>query len=201
MPDISHLRIGNILEFDTLSPAVIKKMDLGSDDIDISVQGRGNVYYYWSASGIPLAQKVEEMDAGIKVRRKYLDKDGNQINKNDISQGQVVVVEISVDADLNYQNVVVSDMLPAGFEIENPRIATRDGSGLAAEQAFEPDHIDMRDDRFLIFTDLPPNNKFTYKYVVRAVTKGDFVLPPISAECMYDPSIKSVSGQGRVIIK
>ena len=112
-----------------------------------------------------------------------------------------MIVEISFDADLNYENVVISDMLPAGFEIENPRIETRDGSGLAKKNDFVPDHMDIRDDRFLIFTDLPTGNKFTYKYVVRAVTKGDFILPPISAECMYDPSIKSVNGQGRVIIK
>ena len=190
-----------IAGFDNASPAIIKDIDLGSDDIDISVQGRGNAYYYWKASGIPLVQKIEETDKGIKVRRKFLNKDGEQINKNNIAQGQVVIVEISVDADLNYQNVVISDMLPSGFEIENPRIETRDGSGLAKNKGFEPDHIDMRDDRFLIFTDMPPKNKFTYKYVVRAVTKGDFILPAISAECMYDPSIKSVSGQGRVIIK
>ena len=130
-----------------------------------------------------------------------MNSDGEQINKNDIKQGQVVIVEISVEADLNYQNVVISDMLPAGFEIENPRLETRDNSASEKNKGFEPDHIDMRDDRFLIFTNMPPENKFTYQYVVRAVTKGDFILPPISSECMYDPSIKSVSGQGRVVVK
>jgi len=127
--------------------------------------------------------------------------DGKQLNKNDIVQGQVVIVEISAEADLNYQNIVILDMLPAGFEIENPRIKTRVGSSLAKNKDFEPDHIDVRDDRLLIFTDMPSENKFTYRYVVRAVTRGDFILPPISAECMYDPSIKSINGQGRVIVK
>lgn len=189
-----------IAGFDNASPALIKDKDLGGQDIRLSVQGRGNVYYYWNASGVPLEQHVEETDVGLRVRRRFLDRSGNQINKNDIKQGETVVVELSVEADLNYENIVIADMLPAGFEIENPRIETRDGSGLASEKDFMPDHIDIRDDRFLIFTDMPSENKFIYRYVTRAVTQGNFILPPVSAECMYDPSIKSVSGQGRVII-
>jgi hypothetical protein len=189
-----------IAGFDNASPALIREKDLGGQDVRLSVQGKGNVYYYWNASGIPLKQKVEEVDAGLRVRRTFLDRSGNQINKNDIKQGQVVVVELYVEGDWNYENVVIADMLPSGFAIENPRLQTNDGSGLASEKDFMPDHIDIRDDRFLIFTDMPSENKFTYRYVARAVTKGDFILPPVSAECMYDPGIKSVSGQGRVII-
>ena len=150
---------------------------------------------------IPLGQKVKEVDTGIKVRRKFLNSKGEQINKNNIARGDVVIVEISVESKLNYKNIVVCDMLPAGFEIENPRIKAKDSFDLAKDNKFEPGHIDVRDDRLLIFTDMPAENKFVYKYAVRAVTKGDFILPPVSAECMYDPGIKSVSGQGRVVIK
>jgi len=190
-----------IANFTDQKPAVVKDVDLSGKDMAISVQGKGNVYYYWNASGVPLRNKIEESDAGIKVRRRFLTRDGKPLDVNKITQGEVIIVELSVDSDLNYKNVVVADLLPACFEIENPRLKTRVGASLTKGKRFEPDHVDIRDDRFLMFTDMPGSNKFSYQYVVRAVTKGDFTLPPVSAECMYDPSIKSVSGQGRVQVE
>jgi uncharacterized protein YfaS (alpha-2-macroglobulin family) len=63
-----------------------------------------------------------------------------------------------------------------------------------------PDHIERRDDRLLIFTTLPSGTS-TYKYALRAITKGKFAIPPISAECMYDPRTRSVNGAGKLVVK
>ena len=115
-----------------------------------------------------------------------------------MKQGEVIVVDISIDAGLAYKNVLVEDLLPACFEIENPRIATSETVEWIKKDIFEPGHIDIRDDRLLLFTDLPGTSNMHYRYVVRAVTKGKFILPAVSASCMYDPSIVSVSGQGDI---
>ena len=120
---------------------------------------------------------------------------------NKITQGEVIVVDISLDAERAYQNVIIADLLPACFEIENPRISTRETVEWIGKDIFDPDHIDIRDDRLLLFTDLPEKGELHYRYIVRAVTKGEFVLPPISATCMYDPSILSVHGQGKTRVK
>jgi len=53
----------------------------------------------------------------------------------------------------------------------------------------------------LLFTDLPSTDTIHFRYVVRAVTKGKFALPAVSASCMYDPSIASASGQGSIEVK
>ena len=111
------------------------------------------------------------------------------------------MVDISIDAGLAYKNVLVEDLLPACFEIENPRITTTETVEWIKKDMFEPGHIDIRDDRLLLFTDLPGTGNMHYRYVARAVTKGKFVLPAISASCMYDPSIVSVSGQGIVEVE
>ena len=111
------------------------------------------------------------------------------------------MVDILLKAHLAYKNVVVEDLLPACFEIENPRISTSETVEWIKKDAFDPNHIDIRDDRFLMFTDLPSTNEIHYRYIVRAVTKGDFILPAISATCMYDPTIVSVSGQGKIQVK
>ena len=40
-----------------------------------------------------------------------------------------------------------------------------------------------------------------FRYAVRAVTAGTFVLPAAEASCMYDPGLYSVHGRGVVTIK
>ena len=134
------------------------------------------------------------------MRRELFDRDDKPLDIKNIKQGQVVVVDISIDADVIYKNIIVEDLLPAGFEIENARIITRENTPCLVSGSFEPDHIDIRDDRLLLFTDLPRTNDLHYRYIARAVTKGKFKLPPISASCMYDPSIISVNGQGEIIV-
>lgn len=102
---------------------------------------------------------------------------------------------------IQLKNVVISDLLPAGFEIENPKIATREKVDLdKGENYIFPDYIERRDDRFLIFCDIEEGLN-RYKYTVRAVTKGKFTLPAIYAECMYDSTFKSINGAGEISIK
>lgn len=190
-----------VAEFDNEHKAEVRGLNLGNKDIKISVQGEGVAYYYWNAEGIPLGVKVKEKDKGIKIRRRLFTRDGSLVNLNKIKHGDVVVVEILINADMAYSNVIVEDLLPACFEIENPRLASTEKVEWIKNDAFEPDHIDIRDDKLLLFTDLPNTKDLYYRYAVRAVTKGKFELPPISASCMYDPSIVSVNGQGRVKVK
>ncbi|MBL7170814.1 MAG: alpha-2-macroglobulin family protein [Candidatus Omnitrophica bacterium] len=197
------LSIGKELaaEFDSEAPLDMKDIDLGGGDIALNIRGTGTAYYYWCAEGVPASGKVKEEDKGLRVRRKFFTRDGSSVDINNIRQGEIIVVDISLKADIAYKNLIVADLLPACFEIENPRIATRERVGWISKDVFEPDHIDIRDDRLLMFTDLPKTDTQHYRYIVRAVTKGKFRLPPVSAECMYDPSIKSVHGQGEVEVK
>lgn len=186
-----------LTEFDNETGAKINNSSLGGKEVTLSLEGEGIAYYYWSIEGVPVGGVPEE-DKGLRIRRKFFTREGTPLDINRIKQGQIVVVDISIEADLEYQNVIVEDLLPACFEIENPRITTSEKLEWIKKDIFESDHIDMRDDRLLLFTDLPRKKDMHYRYIVRAVTKGKFTLPPISASCMYDPSIKSVNGKGSV---
>lgn len=49
------------------------------------------------------------------------------------------------------------------------------------------------------FVDLyPVGNPCVFRYAARAVTRGEFVLPPVQASCMYDPSVLARSGSWQV---
>jgi len=189
-----------LAEFESEAGAKIKNVSLSDEDLNIKLIGQGKAYYYWTIEGVPIKDEAKEEDKGLTVRRTYFNRKGKKLNLSNIKQGQIIVVDLSIKADMPYQNLVIQDLLPAGFEIENPRISTREKLDWIKKDIFEPDHYDIRDDRLLIFTDIPDTEVVHYRYIVRAVTKGKFTLPAVSASCMYDPSIKSLSGKGRIQI-
>jgi uncharacterized protein YfaS (alpha-2-macroglobulin family) len=96
------------------------------------------------------------------------------------------------------ENIVITDIIPAGFEIENPR--TKEIPGMEwIKDADMPLSIDVRDDRIHLFVNLTQNRQ-DYYYAVRAVSKGNYKMGPISAEAMYNGEYHSYNGGGTVKI-
>ena len=162
--------------------------------IQLNVEGEGSCYYYWSAFGIQRDSFIEEYERELQVRRRYFNKDGEELTGTFV-HGDLIVSEITVKAlTANLENVVVVDMLPTGFEIENPRLESRAGIPWLKAQGFKPDYIDIRDDRLIFFGTFPRQRERKFYYALRAVTQGEFTLPPLAAEAMYDPTKSAVTG-------
>lgn len=170
--------------------------------IRISNKGPGPVYYSWSSKGVPVTGMMKEADRGIIIRRRLLDNEGNEIEIAFIKQGEPVVVELMVDVgDEEVDNLVITDLLPAGLEIENAALnISRLIPWVKKKSTLPVRHTDDRDDRLIIFTGGFSGEKKFY-YLLRAVTAGEFVQPPVTAECMYDPELRSVSGKGKISVK
>ena len=174
----------------------------GPDGLSVITRGAGSVYYTWSLSGVPV-KATKEYDQGIRIRRSFADQNGKAVSPaNPMQQGARIVVTLTVTPSAPVNDLVVADVLPAGFEIENPRLAGD------ADKASEEENTDksrgiraeIRDDRLVVFLD-HVDKPMTYQYAVRAVTKGTFSLPPVAAECMYNPGIRSLNGAGRIEIR
>ncbi|HUT34060.1 MAG TPA: alpha-2-macroglobulin [Planctomycetota bacterium] len=214
---------------------LLKPKDLGGREVQVATQGAGTLYYYWGAEGIPTKETAVERDTSLKVRRRFLSRDGGELDLKSVKQGEIVIVELTLDNGVPVKNLVVNDLLPAGFEIENPRLATSEQVDVAAVQharevtpammrhapgteeddappppangaakprprPLNPDRVEMRDDRLILFADLDSSGLWRHCYVVRAVTCGRFRLPALDAFCMYNPEICSVHGAGTVEI-
>ncbi|MCL1874942.1 MAG: MG2 domain-containing protein [Synergistaceae bacterium] len=148
-------------------------------------EGSGNGYYSWIATGEPkVAPKPESQ--GITIETDWRDSKGKRIT-GDIKLGTEIVATVKIIPVVQLSDVVVSLLLPAGIEIES---APKTNLCIT----------DARDDRLLMFFD-KLNGSVEYKYTVRAVTKGNFALPPVSAEGMYNPAVKFIGKGGRVNIK
>ena len=163
--------------------------------------GPGLLFYASRAEGVPLDGAQPEEDAGLKVRREWLDLNGATWGARAVAQGDLIVVRITVDTlGRELDNLVIEELLPAGLEIENPNLATAALVPWLKEKSDWCIHRDLRDDRLVLFTG-PVVGQRAFYYAARAVTSGRFVLPAVSGSCMYDPEIRSVHGRGTLEIK
>lgn len=168
--------------------------------ITLKVKGTGSYYYFWQVSGIPSDGRVPQEDNFLKVRRTYLDRSGMVLKGNHFHQNQLIVARISLIGPYNthVDNVAITDLLPAGLEIENPRI--RKVPELKWIRDNTPaDYLDYRDDRINLFTSADDTVKNFY-YLLRAVSPGTFRLGPVQAEAMYQEEYHSYNGAGWVRI-
>lgn len=190
---------GKIYKKFTQEKMTISDKRLAGKKLKARIQGKGNCYLYWQVYGVPKSNDVDESDKGIRVRRVFLDNTGKPISYQEMKQGELIVGKITMEAlSKGLENVIVCDMLPAGLEIENPRLESRANIPWIADQGWQADYMDIRDDRLLLYTSLPRGEARTFYYGLRAVTVGEFSLPSIVAECMYDPTYISTAGSGQV---
>ncbi len=189
-----------LAEFGTADQRHTSK-EWGGKRVHLSLEGTGNSYYQWKSFGVEAGSSVEEFDSELQVRRQYLSEAGEPIEDGVFKHGDMVVAEISVKAlTADLENVVIVDMLPAGFEIENPRLESRAGIPWLSKKRFKPDYTDIRDDRLIFFGKFPRRKEQKFYYALRAITQGEFALPPVTAEAMYDPSKSSVASGGRISV-
>ena len=131
------------------------------------------------------------------MRRTFYDRYGRVISTPKFEQNDLIVVKLSLQStEASVPNVVVSDILPAGLEIENPRISELPEMEWIKNSSL-PEHQDFRDDRVHLFTTATAKAKYFY-YMVRAVTPGRFQMGPASADAMYNGEYHSYHGGGMV---
>lgn len=157
-----------------------------------------------TVTGIPLVPRGAEAN-GFTIARHYYDLAGNGVDVGTVAQNTRLVAVIDITEQSTWpSNVLVVDLLPAGFEIDNPNLVS--SADLSAfpwlPKDVNPAHVEFRDDRFVAAFDEEGSANRSYKlaYVVRAVSPGSYVLPPAYVEDMYRPYLTARGDTGRVEI-
>lgn len=170
--------------------------------ISLRSQGAGKLYVSVSTQGLLEERPSREYDRKLQVARRWLDRTGEPIELDEIRVGDLVRVEISIVCPEvgeyeSLDNVAIVDALPAGLEVENPRLAGSEQEG--DDESFPADHVEFRDDRVVVFSSVG-NQPRVFRYALRAMTAGTFALPAVQASSMYDASFASCRGAGQVSI-
>jgi uncharacterized protein YfaS (alpha-2-macroglobulin family) len=176
--------------------------EIAAKPIKVTNSGETPVQAVVSVSGAPLTPEPAASN-GFKIERNYFTLDGKPADVSKARQNDRFAVVLKVtEAKPEYGHIVVSDYLPAGFEIDNPHLVSSGDIGTLdwIEDGEEPAHVEFRDDRFTAAIDRAADKKavFTLAYVVRAVSPGKYVLPQAYVEDMYNPSRYGRTGTGSV---
>jgi uncharacterized protein YfaS (alpha-2-macroglobulin family) len=152
-------------------------------------------------SATPTAASHVPESRGLEVEQTLLRENGLPLEGDSVRQGDLVIMRTRVRSTSGpVDNVVVQSLLPAGLEVENPRLATTERLDWMEEGATLEGHQDLRDDRILVFTALDGNGWKTRFSVLRAVTPGHFALPPAQVEAMYHPALRAGGAMGTVTV-
>jgi uncharacterized protein YfaS (alpha-2-macroglobulin family) len=168
--------------------------------VTINAQGSGKLYYFWETEGISVTGAYKEEDSYLKVRKRFYDRYGRPLTGTSFKQNDLVIVQLTLERTFStdVDNVVITDMLPAGFEIENPRTKNIPGMDWVKDED-SPTALDVRDDRINLFVDLHSSRQ-VYYYAVRAVSPGVYHMGPVSADAMYNGEYHSYNGAGVIRI-
>ena len=128
---------------------------------------------------------------------------GRPADGDSLVLGELLFVELEVrnPGGERVGNLALVDRVPAGWEIENPRLG-RDvrPEWIDEEALWSPDHMDVRDDRIEVFGHLEAGQTRTLVYAVRATSAGEFTVPAATLEAMYDPRLWAQSLAGRTTV-
>ena len=198
----------------------IAELELAAGPLTVVNQGDAAVDAVLTVTGSSLTAEPA-IAKGFKIERKYYTLDGKPVDLKSadggtasLAQNERLVVVLSIEGEESGGRVMLVDRLPAGLEIENPRLV--DGGDLKGldwlKRVREPDHTEFRDDRFVAaFSFFGEGGRrgnsgpaiaaqASVAYIVRAVTPGSFVHPAATVEDMYRPERFARTAAGRLDI-
>ncbi len=186
----------------SLSGEVLKSTDFSptAQTISISNKNEEPLYYQIIQGGFDRETPEEEISEGIEILREFLGEDLKPVKE--LEPGEICFVKISIRSLMgeDIPDVAIVDLLPACLEPIQDRIRALVDQRGGESSTFQPDHVEIREDR-LVFYGTAENRLTTFTYPVRSVYSGQFKVPPLFAEAMYDNKIWAMQRSSEITVK
>ena len=173
------------------SKVLIENTQPGTAQLTLRNEGKATLYARLILAGIAEQGEEKPYSHGLSLAVSYVDMDGRPIDIANLSQGDNFVANVTIRNRSAYpiRHIVLSQLIPAGWEILNTR-AIRSASFSGGEAGIQ--YQDMRDDRIYSHIDLLPSGReVAVRVNLCAVYPGSFYLPPVSCEAMYDSATRA----------
>jgi len=180
----------------------------------------GEKFVVWHKLSLPKPKDVRDESRGISIVRRYLTPEGGEADLSNLSLGEMLIAELAIKVDdtRELSDLVIEDLFPACFEPvhgglvpqrasvdpSDPRGTNEGASAHALVQDRWVMRSDARDDRMLVFSKkftLAKGAEATFRYPVRVVSAGDYILPGPSVEAMYHPDLHARRAPSRISVK
>jgi uncharacterized protein YfaS (alpha-2-macroglobulin family) len=200
------------------------------DSVTFELLGKGKLYYSAELRFASAALPTKATDRGLFVQKlvrpvapEDLAAAMETIPKAtlpSVPAGQLVLVDLLFESAEPREQVVISDPLPAGLEPIDFALDTAARTRPVEDEVTKPNdpkkkkalydygafkeasglHREQKDDQVLTFLPKVEPGVYHFRYVARATTPGDFVVPPTRAECMYSPEVWGRTAATRLVV-
>ncbi len=172
------------------------------DPKNVYLKGSNDKYFVIvQNTGFKIGGRFEKEAEGLNISRELFTYSGIPLADSLIKPGDLVIMKVSWRSDEWAKNVAIEVPIPAGMEIENPKLSKE---ALPAwtkrfKDIAKPDYVDIRDDRIVIFGE---TSRWITNYFVllRVNLKGNYFLSPARGVLMYRPEIYYNGKSERVVI-
>ncbi len=207
----------NALLFDNqfLVPASLLNASDGKETVTITKQGAGRLYWSAAVQYITTEDKIKGSGQELTVARRYFKLTQTTKPRKDweggaayetlaydrapiadgatLKSGDLIEVEMVLEAKNDYDYVIFEDMKPAGYEATELRSGASYGDSLYSNK-------ELRDTKVAFFVDHLPQGRRVLRYRVRAETPGAFHALPTNAYAMYAPDVRALSDSETVTV-
>ena len=181
-----------------------------SGTVSVKNQGKGALSVDLITRTQLLNDTLPAIADNIRLDVKYTDMAGSPISVEDIRQGtdfMSAVTLSNISGTSDYSNLALTHIIPSGWEIYNERMIVPEASSFNSNEANTPEssagkytYKDIRDDRVLTYFDLRRGESKTFTVRLQATYAGNFILPAIQCEAMYDAAVQARTKAGRTTV-
>lgn len=181
-----------------------------SGTVSVKNQGKGALSVDLITRTQLLNDTLPAIADNIRLDVKYTDMAGSPISVEDIRQGtdfMSAVTLSNISGTSDYSNLALTHIIPSGWEIYNERMIVPEASSSNSNEANTPEssagkytYKDIRDDWVLTYFDLRRGESKTFTVRLQATYAGNFILPAIQCEAMYDAAVQARTKAGRTTV-
>ena len=152
---------------------------------ELTVSSPEPFYYAVSQEGYSAAETISPLSDGLEIYQEITDKDNNIVSAAKTGDELTVKIRYRSKNGEYVNDVALVSMLPGCFEVVSENI----------DDAAAVDSADIREDRVVVYTTAAPDYR-ELSYRVKVVAEGNFVVPPLYAEALYNPLLRANTAGG-----
>ena len=165
--------------------------------VSFQKNGQGNLYYTMEMRYAMPDEYLTAREEGLKVEYTITDAEtGEVVNKSDstdcllnLTSGKIYKASIKLESHKARDYVALRAPIPSGAEILDSSLVTTGTVDDANEYSWRHwlSNKTIRDNEVQFFWDSFGSGTTTVNFTFRATRRGIYPVPPVQAECMYEP--------------
>lgn len=178
-----------------------------SGTVSVKNQGKGALSVDLITRTQLLNDTLPAISDNLRMDIRYANLNGTPLSVNDIIQGTdfMAITSISnISGTSDYTNLALTHIIPSGWEIYNERMVAPETENAAADSSGQSvskySYQDIRDDKVLTYFNLRRGETKVFTVRLQATYAGNFILPAVQCEAMYDVNVQARSKAGRTTV-